>query len=106
MPALFMFLAVFKNASVSRLFSPFSVIGFRPDRQVAPSPAPCPPPARGGGQGAGEGATCRSGRNPMTEKGENSRLTEAFLKTAKNMNKAGILDEAAYEEITMRHSNV
>jgi putative transcriptional regulator len=34
-----------------------------------------------------------------------SRLTEAILETANDMHEAGILDETAYEKITMRHIN-
>jgi putative transcriptional regulator len=34
-----------------------------------------------------------------------SRLTKAILETAKDMRKGGILDEKAYEKITMRHIN-
>lgn len=32
-----------------------------------------------------------------------SRLTQALLETAEDMRQAGILDEAAYTKITMRH---
>ena len=32
-----------------------------------------------------------------------NRLTEALLETAKDMREAGILGEAAYQKITMRH---
>lgn len=40
----------------------------------------------------------------MTTKNKKmSRLTEALLETAKDMNNVGLLEEAAYEEITMRH---
>lgn len=40
----------------------------------------------------------------MTTKIEKtSRLAEALLETAKDMKNAGILGEAAYEKITMRH---
>ena len=35
-----------------------------------------------------------------------SRLTQALLETAKDMRSAGILDEAAYTKITMRHLDV
>lgn len=34
------------------------------------------------------------------------RLAQAMLETAKDMRNAGILDEAAYEKITMRHLGV
>lgn len=39
----------------------------------------------------------------MTESKRPSRLTQAMLETAKDMRSAGILDEAAYNKITMRH---
>jgi hypothetical protein len=40
----------------------------------------------------------------MTTKNiKTSRLTEALLETAKDMNNVGMLGEAAYEKITMRH---
>jgi putative transcriptional regulator len=32
-----------------------------------------------------------------------SRLTTALLETAKGMHKAGVLDDGAYEKITLRH---
>jgi putative transcriptional regulator len=32
-----------------------------------------------------------------------TRLTKALLETAKDMRQGGILDEAAYDKITMRH---
>ena len=35
-----------------------------------------------------------------------ARLTQALLETAKDMQQAGILDEAAYRKITMRHLGV
>ncbi len=35
-----------------------------------------------------------------------SRLTQAMLETAEDMHSAGILDEAAYAKITMRHPGV
>ena len=35
-----------------------------------------------------------------------SRLAQAMLETAKDMRSAGILDEAAYAKITMRHLGV
>jgi putative transcriptional regulator len=38
-----------------------------------------------------------------TERKKASRLTEALLETAKDMRKGGILGEAAYKKITMRH---
>ncbi|OGU11556.1 MAG: transcriptional regulator [Geobacteraceae bacterium GWC2_58_44] len=41
-----------------------------------------------------------------TTKAKPSRLTQALLETAKDMEKAGILDKAAYEKITMRHLGV
>jgi putative transcriptional regulator len=42
----------------------------------------------------------------MTRKDKPSRLTQALLETAKDMRDAGILEEAAYEKITMRHLDV
>jgi putative transcriptional regulator len=36
-------------------------------------------------------------------KKEASRLTKSLLETAADMRKAGVLDQAAYEKITMRH---
>jgi putative transcriptional regulator len=41
-----------------------------------------------------------------TGKKKTSRLTQALLETAKDMKKAGILNEAAYKKITMRHQGV
>lgn len=38
-----------------------------------------------------------------TENKKTSRLTEALLEMAKDMREVGILGEAAYEKITMRH---
>lgn len=38
-----------------------------------------------------------------TKKDKPSRLTQAMLETAKDMRDAGVLEEAAYEKITMRH---
>lgn len=38
-----------------------------------------------------------------TKKGKHSRLEEAILETAKDMQEAGIMDEATYSKITMRH---
>ena len=35
-----------------------------------------------------------------------SRLTQAMLETAKDMRQAGLLDEAAYDKITLRHLGV
>jgi putative transcriptional regulator len=35
-----------------------------------------------------------------------SRLAKAMLETAKDMNKAGIMDDTAYRKITMRHLNI
>jgi len=40
-----------------------------------------------------------------TNKNEPSRLTQALLETAEDMKKAGILNEAAYEKITLRHQS-
>ena len=43
----------------------------------------------------------------MTKKNnEPSRLAQAMLETAKDMRQAGLLDEAAYAKITMRHLGV
>ena len=43
----------------------------------------------------------------MTTKTEKtSRLTQALLETAKDMNNIGLLDNAAYEKITMRHLGI
>ncbi len=40
----------------------------------------------------------------MTAKNKKpSRLTQALLETAKDMHQAGVLDEGAYQKITMRH---
>ena len=33
----------------------------------------------------------------------NARLTKELLETAKDMHKSGIMDDAGYEKITMRH---
>jgi putative transcriptional regulator len=41
-----------------------------------------------------------------TKNKKTSRLTEALLETAKDMKSAGILGEAAYEKITMRHLGI
>lgn len=41
-----------------------------------------------------------------TKKAKNSRLTQALLETAKDMNNVGVLGEAAYKKITMRHSSI
>jgi putative transcriptional regulator len=42
----------------------------------------------------------------MTESKRPSRLAQAMLETAKDMRSAGILDEAVYNKITMRHLGV
>lgn len=43
----------------------------------------------------------------MTAKNKKpTRLMQALLETAKDMQQAGILDEAAYRKITMRHLGV
>jgi putative transcriptional regulator len=43
----------------------------------------------------------------MTTKTEKtSRLTQALLETANDMNNIGLLDNAAYEKITMRHLGI
>ena len=43
----------------------------------------------------------------MTTKNKQpSRLAQALLETAKDMQSVGLLDEAAYEKITMRHLGV
>ena len=42
----------------------------------------------------------------MTESKRPSRLAQAMLETAKDMRSTGILDEAAYKKITMRHLGV
>ena len=39
----------------------------------------------------------------MTETKRPSRLAQAMLETAKDMRSTGILDETAYNKITMRH---
>jgi putative transcriptional regulator len=39
----------------------------------------------------------------MTESKRPSRLAQAMLETAKDMRSTGILDEVAYNKITMRH---
>jgi putative transcriptional regulator len=41
-----------------------------------------------------------------TENKKPSRLAQAMLETAQDLRSAGILDEAAYEKITMRHLGV
>jgi putative transcriptional regulator len=41
-----------------------------------------------------------------TENKKPSRLAQAMLETAKDMRSAGVLDEAAYTKITMRHLGV
>jgi putative transcriptional regulator len=41
-----------------------------------------------------------------TKNGKPRRLTQALLETAKDMRSIGILDEAAYAKITMRHLDV
>jgi len=38
-----------------------------------------------------------------TKKGRPSDLTKALLESAKDMHKSGILTDAAYEKITLRH---
>jgi len=38
-----------------------------------------------------------------TKKRKPSRLTEALLETAKDMHSVGLLDDSAYNKITMRH---
>ena len=42
----------------------------------------------------------------MTERKTPGRLAQAMLETAKDMRSAGVLDEAAYTKITMRHLGV
>ena len=42
----------------------------------------------------------------MTKEREPSRLAQAMLETAQDMHSAGILNEAAYAKITMRHLGV
>jgi putative transcriptional regulator len=37
------------------------------------------------------------------KKKTNARLTRELLETARDMNASGIMDDAAYEKITMRH---
>jgi putative transcriptional regulator len=39
----------------------------------------------------------------MSESKKPGRLAQAMVETAKDMRRAGILDEAAYDKITMRH---
>jgi putative transcriptional regulator len=39
----------------------------------------------------------------MAKKKKPSRLAKELLETARGMHKAGLLDQAAYEKITMRH---
>jgi putative transcriptional regulator len=39
----------------------------------------------------------------MTRTKTPSRLTKALLETARDMRKAGVLDDASYDKITMRH---
>ncbi len=39
----------------------------------------------------------------MTQKKKPSRLAKALLETAAGMRKAGLLDQATYNKITMRH---
>ena len=39
----------------------------------------------------------------MTKKTNPSRLTRALLETADDMRRAGVMDAAAHEKITMRH---
>ncbi len=41
-----------------------------------------------------------------TKKKQPSRLTQALLETARDMQEAGVLNEAAYRKITMRHLGV
>ena len=40
------------------------------------------------------------------EKKKPSRLAQAMLETAKDMRNVGVLDEAGYAKITMRHLGV
>jgi putative transcriptional regulator len=42
----------------------------------------------------------------MTNKKKTSRLAEALVETAGDMHKAGLLDRASYDKITMRHLGV
>ncbi len=42
----------------------------------------------------------------MKESNRPGRLAQAMLETAKDMRSTGILDEAAYKKITMRHLGV
>jgi putative transcriptional regulator len=42
----------------------------------------------------------------MTESKKPGRLAQAMLETAKDIRSAGILDEAAYNKVTMRHLGV
>ena len=39
----------------------------------------------------------------MTKKSKTSRVTKALLETARDMRKAGVLEQASYDKITMRH---
>ncbi len=39
----------------------------------------------------------------MTQKPQPSRLTQALLETADDMRRAGVMDAATHEKITMRH---
>lgn len=39
----------------------------------------------------------------MTKKAQPSRLTKALLETADDMRRAGVMDAAAHEKITLRH---
>jgi putative transcriptional regulator len=39
----------------------------------------------------------------MTRKNKTSRLTKALLETADDMRRAGVLDAASHEKITLRH---
>jgi putative transcriptional regulator len=39
----------------------------------------------------------------MTKKTQPSRLTEALLETAADMRRAGVMDEATHQKITLRH---
>jgi putative transcriptional regulator len=39
----------------------------------------------------------------MAKKSKTSRLTKALLETAGDMSKAGLLDKATHDKITMRH---
>ncbi|MBF0476573.1 MAG: helix-turn-helix domain-containing protein [Deltaproteobacteria bacterium] len=42
----------------------------------------------------------------MTKGKKPSRLTQALLETAEDMHSVGLLDQAAYEKITMRHLGI